>query len=100
MEGSELILGVGEIQSVSAKVVSQNCEDCRLELDADASMFEIVSGSPSARLGSGSFETTVEWDVRAIAAGESALKIYATASGLRQPAMIRVRSHPLPKLED
>ena len=86
MEGNELILGVGEIQSVSAKVVSQNCVDWRLELDADASMFEIVSGSPSERLGSGSFETTVEWDIRRLQLGNqnSRYMRQLAASGSRQ----------------
>jgi len=100
MDASALILGVGEIQRIAVTVASQDCEDCRLEFESDASTLELVSGSPSVLLGSGSFEKTVEWDVRAIAAGESELKVRATGSDPRQWAMIPVRIHPLPKLED
>jgi hypothetical protein len=100
MEGSQLILGVGEVQTIAVTVTSENCEDCRVELDADPSTFEIVSGSPSVSLGSGTFEKTVEWEVRAIMAGQSELQIRGTAGDLRQWLLVRVKIHRLPNLED
>jgi len=90
-----MVLSVGEVQTVAATVTAQNCEDCRIELDADPELFEIVSGRHGLELGSGSFERTVEWRLRTKAPAKDAiLGAKAMALGGIQQAFLFVRIHP------
>ena len=101
MEGSELLLGVGETQSIQATIVAENCRECRARIDFDERHFEIVEGSPELALGSGSFTRTVGWRLRARSPGQKlSLEISATEDGASQLITLPVRIHPMPKMED
>ena len=94
-EGNRLVLTVGEVQTIAATVSAQNCDDCRIELDAGPQLFEAISGQQAMDLGSGSFERTVEWGLRATAPTEDAIVgAKAMARGSIQQAFLFVRIHP------
>lgn len=60
------MLSVGEEQTISAVVTAENCEDCVVEPNVDPTRLVTVAGAQVVELGSGSFERTIEWRLRAI----------------------------------
>ena len=99
-EGNRLVLSVGDEQTIAAIVSAQNCDDCRIELDADSKLFQTVSGPPVVELGSGSFERTVEWRLQAAAPVDDAtLGVTAIARGSIQQGFLFVRIHPQQSIE-
>ena len=99
-EGNRLVLTVGEVQTIAATVSAQNCDDCRIELEADSKLFQTVSGPPVVELGSGSFERTVEWRLQAAAPVDDAtLGVTAIARGSIQQGFLFVRIHPQLSIE-
>ena len=100
-EGNRLVLSVGEIQTIAAKVKVVGCEGCVVELGIDGKHFELIEGEIRAELGSGTFERTLVWTLRAVAPGDSlSVDVGATANGESQAAMIPARIHPMPRIED
>ena len=65
MEGPELILSVGEIQSVSVRVVAKDCREVSVKFQVDERHLEIVSEPAEPDLGAGTFERIVDWRLRA-----------------------------------
>ena len=101
MEGSDLLLGVGETQSIEATVVAKNCRECRARIRFDERHFELVDGSPDISLSSGSFTHTLAWRLRARSPGEKlTVELSVSEGGAPQLVMLPARIHPMPKMED
>ena len=101
MEGNDLLLGVGETQSIEAKVVAENCRECLARIDFNERDFELVDGSPNIALGTGTFTDTLAWRLRAQSQGDKlSVQIYVSEGGAPQLVVLPVRIHPMPKMED
>jgi len=101
MEGSDLLLGVGETQSIEATVVAENCRECRARIRFDDAHFEMIAGGRDLALGSGTFERNVEWRLRARSPGQKlSIEISASEGGAAHFVMLPARIHPMPKIED
>ena len=101
MEGSRLILGVGEAQRIAVAVSVEDCQASRVELVADWRRLQLESGEESVNLGSGTFRKVVEWRLRAVAPGDGlSIDTVATADGRQQGAMYPVSIRPAPRIED
>src|SRR5207249_657046 len=95
MEGSDLLLGVGETQSIEATVVAENCRECRAGIDFDHCHFELVDGSPDIPIGSGTFKRTLEWRLRARSQGDKlSVQISMSEGGAPRLVMLPARIHP------
>jgi hypothetical protein len=100
MEGSDLLLGVGETQNIEATIVAENCRECHATIEFDERHFDLVEGSPDLDVGSGSFTRTVMWRLRARSPGDE-LRIEISAfEGAAQLVTLPTRIHPMPKIED
>lgn len=101
LEGSDLLLGVSETQSIEATVVAENCRECRARLDFNERHFEFVEGSPDVALSSGAFTDTLAWRLRARSPGDRlSVEITVSEGGAPQLVVLPVRIHPMPKMED
>ena len=101
MEGSRLILGIGETQRIAVAVSTEDCEASRIELVTDRRHLQIESGEATQDLGSGTYRKVVEWRLRAVAPGDDlSIDIVATADGLQQRAVFPVSIRPMPRMED
>ena len=101
LEGNQLVLGVGETQTIAATVVVEDCTHCRVNLIADSEHLALIMGEKSTEVGSGTFDRTLEWQLRAIAPGDHlSIQVEARADEKYQTTMVPVRIHPLPRIED
>src|SRR2546428_13440851 len=100
MEGPELILSVGEIQSVSVRVVAKDCREVSVKFQVDERHLEIVSEPAERDLGAGTFERIVDWRLRARKPGDKlSIEIMATEGAAPRVVMLPVRILPMPQLE-
>jgi hypothetical protein len=101
MEGSRLILGLGEAQRIVVAVSAEDCEASQVELMADWKHLQLEEGAESVSLGSGSFRKIVEWRLGAVAPGDGlSIDVVATADGQQQRSMFPMSIRPLPRIED
>jgi hypothetical protein len=67
-----------------------------VQIIAEPSHFEIVSGEQITRLASGVFNRVVEWRLKAVAPGDDLrIEVVAKANGDTQSASLPVVIHPL-----
>ncbi len=99
MEGSELLLGVGETQSIAATVVAANCRECHANIRFDEEHFELIAGEHELALGSGTFKRSLEWQIRARNPGEKLIvELSVTEGGALQLITLPVRILPAPDM--
>lgn len=100
LEGSQLVLGVGEHQDISYRVSGEAIDGGHVVLVAEPFNFELVSGEEVTQLGSGVFNMVVEWRLKAVAPGDNLrIEITATADGDVQTASLPVAIHSFPKVD-
>ena len=101
LEGNQLVLSVGETQTVAAKVVVEDCSHCRVDLIASAEHFSLIMGEKDTEIGGGTFDRKLEWQLQAIAPGDHlSIQVEATADEKYQTTMVSVRIHPRLRIED
>ncbi|HEV8573162.1 MAG TPA: hypothetical protein VGR43_00500 [Dehalococcoidia bacterium] len=102
-ETGRVVLSVGEEQTVAATITAQDCDDCLVKLNVDSSKLELIAGSESVEPGSGSFEQTIEWRLRAIApVKDGTIEITVKCRDIRTPHayFLPLRIHPSLNTED
>ena len=101
LEGSRLILAVGEMQRIAVAASIEDCESSRIELIADLRHLQVESGEATVDLGSGTFRKVIEWRLRAVAAGDGlSIDIVATADGSQQRVMFPLTIRSVPRIEN
>lgn len=101
LEGNQLVLGVGETQTIAATIVVKDCTQCRVDLIAGTEHFALIMGEKHAEIGGGTFDRTLEWQLQAIAPGDHlSIQVEATADEKYQTTMVPVRIHPRLRIED
>jgi hypothetical protein len=99
MEGSDLLLGVGETQSIEATVVALNCRECLAHIDFDERHFELVEGSSDIPISSGTFTHTLMAASGSKSGRQTKRPNFGIRGGAPQLVMLPARIHPMPKIE-